>query len=105
MDSVREHVALGGGRDTLAEAFWEMMDLVETSMRGEKAFEVMACDRDLYWTVLLHELYFNERLFVSETAKQNFVNDMAELFCLSNDCRHATGSYVTQFQMFRKETK
>ena len=105
MDSVREHVAADGGDDTLAEAFAEMMNLVEVSMRGEKVFEVMACDRDLYWTVLLHELYFNDRLFVSETAKQNFVNDMADLFRLPNDRRHATGSYVSQFQMLRKETK
>ena len=82
-----------------------MMNLVEVSMRGEKVFEVMACDRDLYWTVLLHELYFNDRLFISETAKQNFVNDMAELFRLPNDRRHATGGYVSQFQMLRKETK
>ncbi len=105
MDSVREHVVPGGGCDTLAEAFAEMMNLVEVSMRGEKVFEVMACDRDLYWTVLLHELYFNERLFMSETAKQNFVNDMAKLFRLPNDRRHATGGYVSQFQMLRKETK
>lgn len=105
MDSVREHVAAGGGDDTLAEAFAEMMNLVEVSMRGEKVFEVMACDRDLYWTVLLHELYFNDRLFLSETAKQNFVNDMADLFRLPNDRRHATGGYVSQFKMLRKETK
>lgn len=105
MDSVREHISEGGGEDTIAEAFAEMMNLVEQSMCGDKAFEVMACDRDLYWTVLLHELYFNERIFESENARQNFVNDMAELFRLSNERRHATGRYVTQFKQMRKEKK
>jgi hypothetical protein len=102
MDSVREHISEGGGEDTIVEAFAEMMNLVEQSMCGDKAFEVMACDRDLYWTVLLHEIYFNERIFESENARQNFVNDMAELFHLSNECRHATGRYVTQFKQMRK---
>ena len=103
MDSVREHTSTGS--DTFVEAFTEMMKVVEESMNGVNVFEVMACNRDLYWTVLIHEIYFNHRIFESETARQKFVNDMAELFRLSNERRHATGNYVAQFASLRKELK
>ena len=102
MDSVREHVA-GGTGDVLMEAFAEMMKLVKEFMAGEPVYDVMACDREIYWSVLLHELYFNDRIYETETARQGFVDEMASLFMLSNDRRHATGRYVAQFSNSRKE--
>lgn len=103
MDSVREHVSGGVESDVLVEAFGEMLKIVREFLRGEPLFELMACERELYWSVLLHELYFNTSLYVSETARQGFVKGMADLFGLSNERRHATGRYVAQFSNVRKE--
>lgn len=102
MDSVREHVVNGAG-DALIEAFTEMMKLAREFMEGKPIFDVMACDREIYWTVLLHELYFNHAIFESETARQVFVDEMSNVFRLSNERRHATGKYVAQFSNSRKE--
>lgn len=103
MDSIREHVSGTANRDVLAEAYFEMLKIVREFMRGEPVFGVVVCDRELYWSTLLHELYFDEAIYASETARQRFVNDMASLFRLTNKRRHATGNYVAQFANLRKE--
>ncbi len=103
MDSVREHVSGSYNRDVLTEAYFEMLKLVREFMRGERVFGIMACERELYWSVLLHELYFNDAIYASETARQRFVDEMSRLFRLTNERRHATGRYVAQFANFRKE--
>ena len=102
MDSVREHIA-NGANDALIEAFTEMMKLAKEFMGRTPIFDVMACDREIYWSVLLHELYFNHAIYESETARQGFVDEMANVFKLSNERRHATGKYVAQFSNSRKE--
>lgn len=94
MDSVREHVSARAAGDAFADAFYEMMRLVREALRGAPLFDVMVCDRELYWSVLLHELVFNSRLSASEHARQEFVNAISNLFRLSPERRDATGSYV-----------
>lgn len=103
IDSVREHISGGAERDVLMEAFGEMLKIVREFLRGAPLFELMACERELYWSVLLHELYFNTDLYASETNRQRFVDGMSGLFRLSNERRHATGRYVAQFSNVRKE--
>ena len=98
MDSVREHVSLGSAGDSLMEAFAEMMRLAKEALKGTPVFEVMACDRHLYWTVLLHELLFNKGILQTENGRQQFVNEIANVFRLKGEQRHATGRYVTQFE-------
>lgn len=97
MDSVREHVSSVAEDGALMDAFTEMALLVRGVMKAREPFDVMACDRDLYWTLLLRELYFKPEITQSEGVRQRFVAGLADLFGLSPERRHATGRYVTQF--------
>ena len=104
MDSVREHVSAGAVGDVLTEALAEMLKVVKREfLRGAPVFEVMAGDREIYWSVLLHELVFNQSLYETQHAREQFVADMSDLFKLSMDRRNATGRYVSQYSMSRKE--
>ena len=104
MDSVREHVSGGAANDVLAEALTEMLKVVKTEfLQRVPLFEVMAGERDLYWSVLLHELCFNAEIFATQAARERFVSEMAEVFGLSMEERNATGRYVAQFAITRKE--
>ncbi len=97
MDSIREHVGLAASGDSLIDAFSEMIKLVRDALKGGSAFDIMVCDRYLYWSVLLHELYFDTEIIGSETRRQRFVEQMSAVFGLTDLQRHATGSYVSQY--------
>lgn len=95
MDSVREHVAATTRGDAFVDAFGEMMGLVREALQKTPVFDVMACDRELYWSVLLHELVFNKTIKESENGRQTFVKEIADIFRLTPERRHATGFYVS----------
>lgn len=95
MDSVREHVAVSTRGDAFVDAFGEMMGLVREALQKTPVFDVMACDRELYWSVLLHELVFNVAIKESEKGRQAFVKEIADIFRLTPERRHATGFYVS----------
>ena len=98
MDSVDGFISESDLRkDTLIEAYIEMLNIARDVQKKQKLFEVMACSRELYYTVLLHELYFNLSHSSGERMRQHFVEEMAEVFHLSNERKHATGQYVNHF--------
>ena len=103
MDSVKGFVSVADQReDTLIEAYIEMLKIARSVLKKRELFEVMACSRELYYTVLFHELYFNISRSPGEKNRQQFVEEMAEVFHLDNERKHATGQYVNHFLNFMK---
>lgn len=99
MDSVKALV----NSDGLMEAFEDITCIIREFMKEKQVYEVMACDRELYYTVLLHEVLFNTELCSKEKKRQNFVCEMEKLFHLSNERVHMTGHYINEFNKLRKE--
>ena len=103
MDSVEGLVSLTNkSDDTLIEAYTEMLNIACSVMKNQELFEVMACSRELYYTVLFHELHFHIRYSFGEKEKQQFVEEMSNVFNLSNERKHITGQYVNQFINYAK---
>lgn len=103
MDSVKGFVSLSDQRrDTLIEAYIEMLKIARSVLKKRELFEVMACSRELYYTVLFHELYFNISRSSGENSRQQFVEEMTEVFHLDNERKHATGQYVNHFLNYMK---
>ena len=103
MDSVEGLVSVSDLRnDTLIEAYAEMLKIACSVMKNQDLFEVMACSRELYYTVLFHELYFNIRHCPGEKKRQLFVEEISEVFNLCNERKHATGQYVNHFINYTK---
>ena len=103
MDSVEGLVSISDLRnDTLIEAYAEMLKIACSVMKNQELFEVMACSRELYYTVLFHELYFNISNSPGEKKRQQFVEEMSEVFNLCNERKHATGQYVNHFINYTK---
>ena len=98
MDSVKEFVSISDMRDdTLIEAFAEMLEIARSVMKKQELFEVMACSRELYYTVLLHELYFGISHPLGENKRQQFIEEMTKTFHLNNERKHAIGHYINLF--------
>ena len=102
MDSVAEHLSGGVKRDSLIEAFCELMGIAKRLVGRDKIFDVMACDPHLLYTVLLHELFFDPSLMKMETARQKFVGSMSKLFKLDNPHRHLIGRYLNDYEFQMK---
>jgi len=103
MDSVEGLVSVSDLRnDTLIEAYAEMLKIACSVMKNQELFEVMACSRELYYTVLFHELYFNISNSPGEKKRQQFVEEMSAVFNLCNERKHATGQYVNHFINYTK---
>lgn len=103
MDSVKGFVSMANQReDTLIEAYIEMLKIARSVLKKRELFEVMACSRELYYTVLFHELYFNISRSPGEKNRQQFVEEMSGVFRLDNERKHATGQYVNHFLNFMK---
>ncbi len=103
MDSVKGFVSVADQReDTLIEAYIEMLKIARSVLKKRELFEVMACSRELYYTVLFHELYFNISRSPGEKNRQQFVEEMSGVFRLDNERKHATGQYVNHFLNFMK---
>lgn len=103
MDSVDGFISVSDLRnDTLIEAYAEMLKIAQRVQKKQELFEVMACSRELYYTVLFHELYFNLAHSPSEKRRQQLVEEMAKVFHLNNERKHATGQYINHFINYMK---
>ena len=98
MDSVAEHLSGGAARDSLIEAFCELVGIAKRLVGRGEIFDVMACDPHLLYTVLFHELLFDPSLMTMETARQKFVDSMSKLFKLDNAQRHLIGHYLQDYE-------
>ena len=105
MDSIREHVSTGADGDVLMEALSEMLKVAADEFLKGRPFEVMACDRNAYWSALFHGLCFEEQIYSTETSRQRFIDNLSTRYMLDNQRRHMTGKYVSQFASLRKEIK
>lgn len=85
---------------TLIEAFVEFVKM--TKEFSESPFDVFVCDRNLYYTILFQELYFNIQSLELQNAQQRFVKEMRELFRLTNEQAHQTGQYVNRARVCLK---
>ena len=83
--------------DTLAEAFHEMIKMAEafTSPFQSMPYDFMACDSDLYYSVLFHELYFTR--LDTEYKKQQLIQAFGDVFHLNNERKNMTGSYLNKY--------
>ena len=98
MDSVAEHLSGGPARDSLIEAFCELVGIAKRLVGQDEVFDVMACDPHLLYTVLFHELLFDPLLMTMETARQKFIGSMSKLFKLDNAQRHLIGHYLQDYE-------
>ena len=98
MDSVREHVSIDIA-DSFVDAATEMFMIMADALKGREAFEVMVCDRELYWSAILHEMHFNKAIRASEVELQRCVAEIADVFKLSGERRHMTGRYLSQLKV------
>ena len=98
MDSVAEHLSGGPARDSLIEAFCELVVIAKRLVGQDGVFDVMACDPHLLYTVLFHELLFDPLLMTMETARQKFIGSMSKLFKLDNAQRHLIGHYLQDYE-------
>lgn len=99
MDSISEHISSSVSGDDLIEAFVELIRLGESITGKGKLFEVMASHRDLYYSVLFHELYFKLKKTILEKDRQNFIYEMEKCFKLNQDWRHKTGNYLSNYNI------
>ena len=97
MDSVREHVSIDAA-DSFVDAATEMFMIMADALKGRQAFEVMVCDRELYWSAILHEMHFNKAIRASEVELQRCVAEISDIFKLSGKRRHMTGRYLSQLK-------
>lgn len=100
MDTVRESVCVQNDRDdNLIESFCELEKMMDDFYKGSqnREFDVMACERELYYTVLLHELHFNKALRATQKDGQDFIDKMASVFSLDTERRHQTGHYLNDY--------
>ncbi len=95
MDSVRAHVFQDDERDTLIETFLEMLRTAKKILGNRPVFDVMACERELYYTFLFHEL-LNWR-GTTQNEKQKFVEEFTKVFHLDVERREKTGKYLNQY--------
>ena len=98
MDSVREHVSIDIA-DSFVDAATEMFMIMADALKGREAFEVMVCDRELYWSAILHEMHFNKAIRASEVELQRCVAEISDVFKLSGERRHMTGRYLSQLKV------
>ena len=91
MDSVKALVQSG----TFIEGFAEMLRIAGAVQEKTPVFDVMACERELYYTVLLHEL--NLWHGNSQNDKQRFVDEFKRVFSLNVERSDMTGNYLNQF--------
>lgn len=83
--------------DRLIEGFNEFLTLIHRFYK-KKPSAVMVSDRDLFYTVLLHELYYGTPLWKTKTHEQQFVRQMAECFHISGERLNKIGNYI---QLYR----
>ena len=88
--------------DTLAEAYLMMVQMAErfTQSLNQKPYEFMACDSELYYSVLFHELYYNN--WDTEAKRQQFIKEISDVFHLNDDRKHITGRYLNDFSNYRR---
>jgi hypothetical protein len=88
--------------DTLSEAFYEMVKMAEafTARCHNSPYDFMACDSELYYSVLFHELYFSK--IDTEYKKQQLIQEFGELFHLNNERKAMTGRYFNEFHNLRR---
>ena len=90
MDSVNDLIK--PDNNSLAEGFIEFERLIRSSCR--KINDVMVSDRDLYYTVLLHELFFNSAKWKTRKEVQKFLSEMRDCFSLDTGRLNRTGEYI-----------
>jgi GTPase Era involved in 16S rRNA processing len=93
MDSLKEHSDQLAG-DNLIEAYREVSRFVKSSGKEQDTISLMVSCRDLYYSVLLDELFFTMQW--DQTRKQNFISEMHKIF--KHHCRHKTGDYIKAFE-------
>ncbi len=83
--------------DTLEEAYFEMVMMAEQFMKkhNQKPYDFMACDSELYYSVLFHEMYFSH--LNTESKRQNFIAEISDIFRLNIARKHITGQYLNDF--------
>ena len=90
-----------GLHGSLVEAFIELIRISKTVLGNKEPFDFMASDRNLYFSALLHELYFNTVNCVSENDRRKFVLDFGKVFHLSPAELNATGQHLNEYLMAR----
>lgn len=94
MDSINDLIT--DGDDRLIEGFAEFIRLIQST--GKRITEIMVSDRDLFYTVLLNELFFNSINWKTKNNEQQFLKEMRECFSLTNQRLNKTGEYIKLFQ-------
>ena len=103
MDSVNGLANWGNAKDdTLMEAYFMMVQMAERFTResNQEPYDFMACDSELYYSVLFHELYFNN--WDTEAKRQQFIKEIGDVFHLNDDRKHITGTYLNDFSNYRR---
>ena len=88
-------------QDHLAEAFHEMVKMAKTFTTPfqRTPYDFMACDSELYYSVLFHELYFTR--LDTEFKKQQLIQAFGDVFHLNNERKNMTGSYLNKYSNLR----
>jgi GTPase SAR1 family protein len=92
MDSLEEHKEANG--NNLAEAYSEMCRFAKS--KKQNTVSLMVSDRSLYYSTLLHELFFNANDWTS-TDIQKFITKMKKAF--PNVDSNTTANYIDLFKI------
>ena len=86
-------------KDNLIEAFAEQIRLAASVLGNKKPFAFMSNDRDIFYSALLHGLYFELPEVVTEENRRDFLARYIKTFQLKRNPRQCDllGTYITDY--------
>ncbi len=86
-------------KENLIEAFAEQIRLAASVLGNKKPFEFMSNDRDIFYSALLHGLYFELPDVVTEENRRDFLARYIKTFHLKRNPRQCDllGNYITAY--------